>query len=125
MANVPVFESSEIFLRSLESLQKLRAFEGTVTEFWQSYLNLLVQVSGSSSGLIALRGESSGWQSLAFGPQGRRTGDADARVLIENLDAAVQSGAATQSGVAAESGVATQSGAAAESASTQKSSWLF
>ena len=58
---------SEPFLRSLNNIQKIRNFEGDSTQFWQFFLETLIELGGALSGLIILRTgeETAPWKTLA------------------------------------------------------------
>ena len=66
----------QVYLRSLEDLQRLRRFSGDPGQFWSSYLHILIRISDAVSGVIVLRDEHSdnGWRFLAASRPGLTTG---------------------------------------------------
>jgi biotin carboxyl carrier protein len=76
----------QVYLRSLEDLQRLRRFGGDPAQFWSSYLHILIRISGALSGVIVLRDEQneSGWRFLAASRPGLTTGSG-AEILVAQL----------------------------------------
>lgn len=89
----------QVYLRSLEDLQRLRRFSGDPGQFWSSYLHILIRISDAVSGVIVLRdGQSdSDWRFLAASRPGLTTGSGG-EILTAQLtalaDEAFKNGAA-------------------------------
>lgn len=89
----------QVYLRSLEDLQRLRRFSGDPGQFWSSYLHILIRISDAVSGVIVLRDEHSdnGWRFLAASRPGLTTGSGG-EILTAQLtalaDEAFKNGAA-------------------------------
>ncbi len=91
--------ADQVYLRSLEDLQRLRRFSGDPGQFWSSYLHILIRISDAVSGVIVLRdGQSdSDWRFLAASRPGLTTGSGG-EILTAQLtalaDEAFKNGAA-------------------------------
>jgi hypothetical protein len=80
----------QVYLRSLEDLQRLRRFGGDPAQFWSSYLHILIRISGAVSGVIALRDERNdgGWRFLAASRPGLATGSGGETLIAQLADLA-------------------------------------
>ncbi len=81
----------DLYLDSLEKLQKLRSFTGEPSQFWARYIHELVIAAGAASGLVAVREENPEprWKPLALAPTSLKAGGAS-DALLEGAEANLQ-----------------------------------
>ncbi len=73
------------YLEALESLQKLRTFDGEPARFWPLYTQQLVLAAEAASGLVAVREErpQPHWKPLALSPASLKAGGAAEAMLAQ------------------------------------------
>jgi hypothetical protein len=77
----------DLYVRSLEDLQRLRRFTGTPPQFWSTFLRILVAISEANNGLIIFRNPDTktDWRVLAAAPRGLAT-ETSTESLLEQMD---------------------------------------
>ncbi len=81
------FDNENEYLNNLEDIQNLRRFDGDLSHFWSSYVDILVSISMTEKGLAAFKNsrQQGSWGILATSPRSFQS-QSEAASLTEEID---------------------------------------